>query len=206
MHLARNGGDLPSIVAALRQSGLARAKLRRDDYVCRQALFAIARADVRVPTWSGVHLPTDDETLDQGRQRLAMSPLARDTEFLLRLAAYLAKQRCDQDGFRRVSPQAVVGDYPGSTDRLMTRQGALKALQRIAGTGIFELRLDRGSVRINGRPSTGPVALVRTSGSDIPSIVDGFLQHMGHPYHPPVYVVETDEALVPQRRPRRKAA
>jgi primase-polymerase (primpol)-like protein len=73
MHLARNGGDLTSIVAALRRSGLQRPKLRRNDYVWHQALFALATAEIRLPSWRGGDLATYPEA-DHLRRRLDASP------------------------------------------------------------------------------------------------------------------------------------
>jgi hypothetical protein len=196
MHLARNGGDVACIAAALRQSGLARPKLRRDDYVSRTALFAISAAEVRVPIWTGKGRATDPDVERQARQRLEESALCADTALLMHVAAYIetyvkSGETPEPDGYWRVSPQYLVGDYPGSHERIMTRRGALKALRRLADAGILALRPGAGDVRIGGTTRRGKITLVQVSGTDIPSIVEGFLRQAGNKTLPPVYVVGT---------------
>src|SRR5215213_642941 len=79
-------------------------------------------------------------------------------------------------------------------DHLMSRRGALKALHRLADAGIFSLRSGTGDVRIGRVNHSGKITLIHVSGSDIPSIVDGFLRRAGHPAHPTVYVVGTEHS------------
>jgi len=86
MHLAWNGGDLLCILAALRQPGLSRSKLRLDDYVFRTALFAVSTSDVRLPHWHEADPAADADTLAQARQQLVDSPLASVAPLLLGIA------------------------------------------------------------------------------------------------------------------------
>jgi hypothetical protein len=205
MHLARNGGDLATIVALLHASALPRDPRRDERYLVRTALFALASVVVRIPRIHGVPMPAPER--DQENQRRAQLAtlleehpiLGPDARLLLRLAAHLASRRehgeAPDEGYWRISPQMLSGDHPARPglpppDRIMSRRGCAKALDRLAERGIVELRDGIGAITWRDaqrkRTRVGAVSLIRVEGISFGEIVTGFLRRADAAIAPPV--------------------
>jgi hypothetical protein len=213
VHLRRNGADLAVIVDLLKRSGLPRATRRDEKYLVRTALFALTVAEVRVPQWSGIAVPDPALARENQRRRELVAQLAAhpglvgcEAALLHRLAAEIASRRergeaPDAEGFYRVSPQALAGDYPARPGcdppvKLMSRRGCLKALHRLADSGVIDLCKgdDRISWSDGGRrhARVGAVTRIRVDGVSFPDIITCFLQRLdgeaAQTPPPPVYV------------------
>jgi hypothetical protein len=188
MHLARHGGDLAVIIELLRASGLNRSKLARDDYVTMTALFVLATAEVRVAQWSGFTIEAEDAADRDAIARLREHPvLGRDADLLIRLAHDIVTQwqrGKGEGGFFRVSPQHLAGDFaprPGypAPEKMMSRDGCRKALQRLDQKGVIDLRQGRGLITWTERGQTcsriGVITLVRSNDTSIASVIDRFI-------------------------------
>lgn len=234
MHLARNGADLPVIVALLKASGLPREARRKEPYFVLTAATALAKANVRVSRqWPGVSIPDVALTDENARRRALVARLeahpalvGREAAVLHRLAAEIASRRergeaPDAYGFMRVSPQALAGDYPARPGcdppvKLMSRRGCLKALHRLADAGVFDLC--KGEDRISWSDGSrrhsrvGAVTRIRVDGVSFPDILTGFLHRLdaspAQTPHPPVDVtlLGTRFQSEPQRREESEAA
>jgi hypothetical protein len=197
-YIHRAGGDLGVMAALLRTSDLSRPKALRDDFVRMTGQRILSTADVVGALWSGVSpdpvLVADNERRRQTVQRVERDTVLRaDAPHLTRLAAEIAslieRGAPAHDGFREVSPAVVSGDYPAidglpAPNRLMSRQGCLKAWKRFQRRGLLDLRSGtavRWWTDAQGRSQSQRVAvtLLRVDGHDFVSILEGFL-HRAH--------------------------
>src|SRR5215204_6152325 len=76
-------------------------------------------------------------------------------------------------------PSLVITSVPRTSH---VPAGLLESVAPLANAGTFSLRLGVRDVAINGRTRSDKVTLVQVFGSDITSIVDGFLRRADHAY------------------------